>query len=107
LTGEGPVDLAAVSRAMQVAYGELGGARMVMWLSLAGWRPRGAGMLRPLIDRLGGTDEIRRQIALLNAVHVAQAIVGEALMRAADLDPTPQGQADYLAWATEEVAARL
>src|SRR5262245_53149284 len=44
--------LKAVSRAMKNAYVDRGAARMMMWLKLAGWRPRGKGMLTPLVGRL-------------------------------------------------------
>lgn len=108
-TDGGPPDLAGVSRAMRRTYGDNGGGRMAMWLRLAGWRPRGAGMLSPLVARAeasGGADA-RRLLALLNAVHVGVAIMGEALLRAADLPSDPAGEAAFLDWTTELVAQTL
>ena len=108
----GPLDLAAVSRSMRESYRDKGAARMVMWLRLAGWRPRGAGMLSPLIARseaegAAGPEETRRLIALLNSAHVAIAILGDALLRAADLPADESGQEAFLDWVTQLVARGL
>ncbi len=100
--GDRSPDLAAVSRVMRHVYIENGAGRMAMWLRLAGWRPRGAGMLSPLIAsaKASGAADARRLIALLNAIHVAIAIMGEALLKAADLPADDAGQAAFLDWAT-------
>ena len=107
----GSVDLSAVSRAMKAAYVEGGAGRMMMWLALAGWRPQGSGMLDGLISRAAGdeavTVETRHLIALLSAAHIAQAVIGEALLRSVGAPSDEAGQQAFLDFAVDLVRRRL
>lgn len=113
------VDLRAVSRAMKRAYVDGGAARMLMWLKLAGWRPRGSGMLSGLIASthaqrvteatargaaVPSLTDTKFLLTLLNAVHLAQAIAGDALLRAADAPADAAEQQRFLDWVTARVA---
>jgi AcrR family transcriptional regulator len=103
------LDLAAVSAAMRQAYATDGGAQMAVWLQLAGWRPQGTGMLSPLVARAeaaGGRDA-RRLLALLSAAHMGVALLGEALLRAADLPYDEAGRDAFLDWVTETIERAL
>ncbi|MEH2498876.1 AcrR family transcriptional regulator [Bradyrhizobium sp. AZCC 1678] len=104
---EGPLDLQAVSRSMRAVYDTEGAARMVVWMQMAGWAPRRTGMLSSLVERAGGTDEARRLIALLNAIHIATALMGNPLLRTVSLPSDASGRQAFLDWATDLVAAKL
>ena len=107
------LDLPAVSRAMTATYVNGGAARMMMWLALSGWRPQGSGMFSGLVDRAqarrpdAARDETRYLIALLNAAHVSQAILGEAMLRAVGAEWDEAGQGAFLDWVTRLVDERL
>jgi hypothetical protein len=51
--------------------------------------------------------ETRRIIALFNAAHIAMAIMGDALLPAADLVADETGQDDFLKWVTQLLGERL
>ena len=104
---EGPLDLQAVSRSMREVYDTEGAARMVAWMQMTGWAPRRTGMLSPLVERAGGTDEARRLIALLNAIHIATALMGDPLLRTVNLPSDANGRQAFLDWATDFIAAKL
>jgi hypothetical protein len=116
-----PPDLRNLSRAMKCAYVDRGAGRMAMWLKLAGWRPRGSGMLSGLVTSVHtqrvahakarrtptpSLDDTRFLVALLNAAHVAQALLGDALLKAVDADGSEAGQQRFLEWATDWIATR-
>lgn len=107
-------DLAQAAELLTELYARRGTARLAMWLMLSGWSPAGEGMFRPLADRLhasrvrkagAGTppDEAdsRRLVALMAAVTFAQALSGDAHLRAAGLPDLSQDE--FLNW----VVARL
>lgn len=113
------LDLRAVSRAMKRAYVDRGAGRLIMWLKLAGWRPRGSGMLLALVTSVHAQrvaaaqakgspvpslEDTKFLVTLLNAVHVAQAILGDALLKAVDADGDDAGQQRFLDWATAWIA---
>jgi AcrR family transcriptional regulator len=117
-----PLDLRSVSRAMQRAYVDHGSARMVVWLKLAGWRPRGSGMLSGLVTsvharrstraKARGTpspsvDDTKFLVTLLNAAHISQALLGDAMLKAVDADGSEAGQQRFLDWATNWVAQQI
>lgn len=107
------LDLPAVSRAMTATYVDGGAARMMMWLALSGWRPQGSGMFGGLVERAAArrpeapVDEARYLVALLNAAHVSQAILGEAMLRAVGADWDEAGQQAFLDWVTRLVEEQL
>lgn len=114
-----PIDLRAVSRALKRVYVDAGAARMLAWLTLSGWRPRGSGMLSGLVDNLHAqrvaaaaesgkkpphrTDS-KYLVMLLSAAHLAQAIFGEALLKAVDAPAGRAGQQRFLSWLTSHIA---
>jgi AcrR family transcriptional regulator len=123
LTGEletiSAPDLRAVSRALQHAFNEGGAARILLWLTLGGFRPRGSGMLTGLVENLHADrvaqakargahppniSDTKHLVALLTAVHLAQAVFGEALLRAVDADADSAGQQRFLHWVTARIA---
>lgn len=112
--GEAEFDLTVVGALLMDLFGRRGSARLAMWLMQSGWSPAGEGMFRPLADRLhasrmrrvrGGEapdeEDSRRLVALMASVTFAQALSGDAHLRAAGLPDLPE--ADFLAW----VVARL
>ena len=116
------LDVPAVSAAFRRAYVDAGGGRLAAWLSLAGWNPQGTGLLNPLIERahalrlaqagLSGAapadlEDTRHLIALLNAAHIAQAVLGEALLKAVDKDGGPESQAAFLDWTVRLVSREI
>lgn len=114
------LDLRSVGRAMQRAYVDAGAGRMLVWLKLAGWRPRGSGMLSGFVERLHtrrvaeaaargaptpSLTDTKFLVTLLNAAHLAQAVLGDALLRAVDADADEVGQQRFLDWVCARVAA--
>jgi AcrR family transcriptional regulator len=119
---ERALDLKAVSRAMQHAYVDQGGGRMAVWLKLAGWRPRGSGMLSSLVTSVHAErvaqakasgaaapslEDTKFLVTLLNAVHLAQAVLGDALLTAVDADGDEAGQQRFLNWATRWIVDHM
>lgn len=118
-TAKDQVDLRVVSHAMKRAYADAGAARMLIWLTLAGWRPRGSGMFAGLVasvhaERLAaaaarGTPapsltDTKFLVAMMSGLHLVQAAFGEALLRAVEAEPDHTGQQRFLNWATARVA---
>lgn len=109
-------DLSEVGDLLAELYERRGTARLAMWLMLSGWSAPGEGMLRPLAEWLHASRarraaaagrpapelaDCQKLVALMGAVTFAQALSGDAHLRAAGLpELAPQ---DFLAW----VAARL
>lgn len=111
------LDPATAARLLSDLYDRRGTAKLVMWLSLSGWSPSGAGMLEPLALGLHDwrseqarqrglpvpdLDDSRRLIALLSALTFTQALTGEALPSSVGL--TDLSSEDLLAWATSRLA---
>jgi len=44
------IDVAALGRLFQRAYANEHAARLALWLTLAGWRPKGSGMFKSLVE---------------------------------------------------------
>ena len=116
------IDVAALGRLFQRAYADERAARLALWLSLAGWRPKGSGMLKPLVERvhrarMEAARKARRPaprnsdtqyaIALLSAAHMHAAMSDEALLASVAQDPTRLHQRDFLDFAVELIARHL
>src|SRR6266699_3971936 len=116
------VDVAALGRLFQRAYADERAARLALWLRLAGWRPRGSGMLKPLVERvhrarIEAARKARRPaprisdtqyaIALLSAAHMHAAMSGEALLASVAEGPAGLDQRDFLDFAVELIARHL
>lgn len=103
-------DLDALIETITRTYRDNGLARMVAWLALDGWKPRGRGMFRAIIAALHrgrSADRARagrsREHAmfvtlLLNEVVWTEAFAGELFRRAADFSDKRDLQLRYLRW---------
>ena len=116
------IDVAALGRLFQRAYADERAARLALWLSLTGWRPKGSGMLKLLVERvhrarIQAARKARRAaprlsdtqyaIALLSAAHMHAAMSGEALLASVAEDPAGLGQRAFLDFAVELIARHL
>jgi TetR/AcrR family transcriptional regulator, repressor for neighboring sulfatase len=86
-------DIAVLVDTLRKTHVDGGAARMLVALALAGWRPRGKGMFKPLVERLRGRKETKQSteaaenlIVLLNAACIGVAVAGEPLFRAVGAD---------------------
>lgn len=111
-------DLARAGELLTELYERRGAARLAMWLVLSGWSPTGEGMFLPLAEWLhaerarraaasGGAPpdlaDSQKLIALVAAVTLAQALSGDAHLRAVGLPGLPPQ--DFLAWVAERLEA--
>jgi AcrR family transcriptional regulator len=116
------IDVAALGRLFQHAYANERAARLALWLSLSGWRPKGSGMLKSLVDRVHRArveaarkaarpaprkSDTQYAIALLSAAHMHAAMSGEALLASVAEDPASLDQRDFLAFAVKLIARHL
>ncbi|MEN3348281.1 MAG: hypothetical protein V7632_1916 [Bradyrhizobium sp.] len=116
------IDVAALSRLFQRAYADERAARLAVWLSLAGWRPKGSGMFKPLVERVhrARTEAARKAgrrpprisdtqyaIALLSAAHMQAAMSGVALLASVAEDPADLSHRNFLDFSVELIARRL
>ena len=116
------IDVAALGRLFQRAYADERAAKLALWLSLSGWRPKGSGMLSALVKRVHRARlEVARKagrpaprlsdtqyaVALLSAAHMLAAMSGDALLASVAEDPTGLDQRHFLDFAVELIARRL
>ncbi|WP_247410195.1 TetR/AcrR family transcriptional regulator [Bradyrhizobium sp. 23] len=116
------IDVAALGRLFQRTYADERAAKLALWLSVAGHRPKGSGMLKPLVKRvhrarLESARKAKRtaprisstqfSIALLSAAHMLAAMSGEALMASVSEDPAGLDQRDFLDFAVKLIARHL
>ena len=102
------VDVGVLVRRMQDTYDTRQYARLTAWMSLAGWRPRGAGMLRAHAEAIHharsgraarrGKPQPRAEdtffvVVLLNLVVWAEALIGDSSRRMVGL-PADRATAD-------------
>jgi len=116
------IDVAALGRLFQRAYADERAAKLALWLSLSGWRPKGSGMLSSLVKRVHRArtqaartarrpaprlSDTRYAIALLSAAHMLAAMSGDALLASVAEDPSSLDQRGFLDFAVELIARRL
>jgi AcrR family transcriptional regulator len=116
------IDVVALGRLFRRTYADERAARLALWLSLAGWRPKGSGMLKSLVERVHRAriqaarkaarpapriSDTQYAIALLSAAHMHAAMSGEALLASVAEDPTGLDQRDFLKFAVELIARHL
>jgi AcrR family transcriptional regulator len=116
------IDVAVLGRLFRRAYADERAARLALWLSLAGWRPKGSGMLGSLVERVhrARTETARKAarpaprisdtqyaIALLSAAHMHAAMSGESLLASVAENPTSLDQRSFLDFAVELIARHL
>ena len=118
----GAVDIAALVRRVQDTYDTRQYARLTAWMSLAGWRPRGAGMLRAhakAIHRARRAQAAARgkpephdedtlfAIVLLNLVVWAEALIGDSSRRMVGM-PTDRATAHrFMDWFAALLSERV
>ncbi|HEY2228418.1 MAG TPA: helix-turn-helix domain-containing protein [Xanthobacteraceae bacterium] len=115
------LDLHRLGAVFRKAYTERGVARLVLSV-LAGRKPRGAGMLRRLVEAVHEARERRAKargqkpppladtqfiIVLLSGTHLLMPIAGEALLLSADAAADKAGMQQYLDWVAALLGARL
>jgi AcrR family transcriptional regulator len=116
------IDVAALGRLFQRAYADERAARLAFWLSLGGWRPKGSGMFKPLVEQVHRArvqaarkagraapriSDTQYAIALLSAAHMHAAMSGEAVLASVAADRTGLDQHDFLDFAVELIARHL
>jgi AcrR family transcriptional regulator len=116
------IDVAALGRLFQRAYADRRAARLALWLSLAGWRPKGSGMLKALVERVHRArstaarkarraapriSDTQYAMALLSAAHMLAAMSGDALLASVAQDPTSLDQRDFLDFAVKLISHHL
>src|SRR5215468_699198 len=116
------IDVAALGRLFQRAYADERAARLALWLSIAGWRPKGSGMFKSLVERVHRArieaarksrqpaprlSDTQYAIALLSAAHMHAAMSGEALVASVAKDPASLDQRDFLDFAVELISHHL
>jgi AcrR family transcriptional regulator len=116
------IDVAALGRLFQRAYADERAARLALWLSLTGWRPKGSGMFKSLVEQVHRAriqaarkagraapriSDTQYAIALLSAAHMHAAMSGEAVLASVAADRTGLDQHDFLAFAVELIARHL
>jgi len=116
------IDVAALGRLFQRAYADERAARLAFWLSLDGWRPKGSGMFKPLVEQVHRArvqaarkagraapriSDTQYAIALLSAAHMHAAMSGEAVLASVAADCTGLDQHDFLDFAVELIARHL
>jgi AcrR family transcriptional regulator len=116
------LDLHRLGALFRKSYAERGVARLVLWVALAGRKPRGAGMLRQLVEAVHQAREQRAKgrgqkpppltdtqfvITLLSGTHLLMPIAGEALLLSADAAADKAGVQHYLDWVASLLSAHL
>jgi AcrR family transcriptional regulator len=116
------IDVTALGRLFRRTYADERSARLALWLSLAGRRPKGSGMLKSLVERVHRArieaarkakraapriSDTQFAIALLSAAHMHAAMSGEALLASVAEDPAGLDQRDFLDFAVELIARHL
>ena len=116
------IDVAALGRLFQRAYADERAARLALWLSLTGWRSKGSGMFKSLVEQVHRAriqaarkagraapriSDTQYAIALLSAAHMHAAMSGEAVLASVAADRTGLDQHDFLDFAVELIARHL
>jgi AcrR family transcriptional regulator len=116
------IDVAALGRLFQRAYADERAARLAFWLSLGGWRPKGSGMFKPLVEQVHRArvqaarkagraapriSDTQYAIALLSAAHMHAAMSGEAVLASVAADRTGLDQHNFRDFAVELIARHL
>lgn len=116
------IDVSALGRLFQRAYVDERAARLALWLSLAGWRPKGSGMLKALVERVhrarvNAARKTRRAapklsdtqyaIALLSAAHMHAAMSGDALLASVSENPGGLDHRGFLDFVVKLIARHL
>ena len=119
---QGDVDLRRLLDELDDAYRRRDYARLIAWMRLRGWRPRGSGILRPHAEALHearrrraeqagvptpAMDDSLHLVVLLNLVAWAEALVGAEWRRGVGLPDTAESARAFQDWLVELLAAHL
>lgn len=98
---------------LQQTYDRQGYARLTAWMGLAGWRPRGSGMLRAHAEAVHSaraerasivgapepsTEDTQFTLALLNLVVWAEALLGDSTRRMVGLPTNRATASAFIDW---------
>lgn len=110
------IRMADIADALLDLYERRGGARLALWLRMAGWRERGSGMLRPLADALHAQrverakaqartipslDDTLSLVTLISSALLADVLVGNPMLRSVGLPGDRAGEQAYRTWLIE------
>lgn len=111
----GPLDVGDLVDRIRETYDGRQYARLTAWMRLAGWRPRGAGMLREQAGKIHrsrveraaarskpppGAEDTSFAIVLINLVVWAEALIGDSSLRMVGL-PADRATAErFMGWFT-------
>lgn len=116
------IDVAAIGELLRRAYADRQGARLAFWLSFAGWRSEGSGMLQPLVERIhaarvraanraGGPppplSDTQYAVALFHAAYLQAAAFGESLLASVTDKPQSLSQSAFRDFAGALIAREL
>jgi AcrR family transcriptional regulator len=106
-------DIAALASQLHATMDTEGQARLTAWMVLGGWKPQGAGLLRPLAEALhrqrceaaksnGGSapsiDETLFAVELLGLVAWAESLMGDAWRRSVGLKSDRATADRFMQW---------
>jgi AcrR family transcriptional regulator len=109
----GTLDIAALADQLRTTIDTEGQARLTAWMALGGWKPQGAGLLRPLAEALHQqryeaakssgrppppVDDTLFTVELLGLVVWAEALAGDAWRRSVGLKSARVTADRFMAW---------
>jgi AcrR family transcriptional regulator len=118
----GSLDVAALVSQLRETYETRQYARLTMWISVAGWRSRGSGMLRGLAEAVhearitrararGRTepalDDTLLTVELLNLVVWADAIIGHSFRRMVGMPADRSAASRFMDWFVRLISDHL
>jgi TetR/AcrR family transcriptional regulator, repressor for neighboring sulfatase len=118
----GTLDVAALAEHLRSTMDTEGQARLTAWMVLGGWKPHGAGLLRPLAETIheqrcdvaesnGGPppplDDTLFAVELLGLVTWAESLMGDAWRRSVGLKSDPATADRFMNWVVALVNQQL
>lgn len=110
------LDLRRLMALLSDAYERRGYARLALWLTMAGWRPKGAGMFKELAETIHAARRARaiqagkrapdladtmRALALMQILLCAEPIFGREMRRSVGLPGDPRTSDEFHDWAAD------
>ncbi len=117
-----PDGLERVAELIADSYAVQGHARLALWLSLSGWKPKGGGLFEPLVDAVHrarqeaaqahGLPRPRRldtqhEVALLNLALAGEPLFGPGFLRSVGLEADAAAQERFRHWLVRRLAGLL
>jgi hypothetical protein len=109
----GTLDISALTGQLRSMMDREGQARLTAWMVLGGWKPQGAGLLRPLADAMHGQrcegaessghtpppiEDTLFAVELLGLVTWAEPLMGDAWRRAVGLKSDRVSAERFMDW---------